>query len=187
MEIITRIALTATPSAPFLSPRPTQRPAAMAAASVTRTSSRARLRSGDCGATDRLSGSVMARTLSVPDFRSGAIDRHFGRLDAEDHAEARDQVELGGREGGDVGREARRRRRAPAPGRRSGSSSVTVVVMMLRGLPPGGSRKTETALGRKTATTASPATGTGSVGSPLTSMPAGAADGAVAPGARGPC
>ena len=46
VEIITRIALTATPSASFLSPRPTQRPAAMAAASVTRTSSRARLRSG---------------------------------------------------------------------------------------------------------------------------------------------
>src|SRR4051794_22265168 len=41
-----RIALTAAPSAPFLSPRPTQRPAAIAAASVTRTSSRARLRSG---------------------------------------------------------------------------------------------------------------------------------------------
>ncbi len=53
VEIITRIALTATASAPFLSPRPTQRPAAMAAASVTRTSSSARLRSGDSGATDK--------------------------------------------------------------------------------------------------------------------------------------
>src|SRR4051794_33562060 len=41
-----RIASTAAPSPPFLSPRPTHRPAAMAAASVTRTSSRARLRSG---------------------------------------------------------------------------------------------------------------------------------------------
>ena len=41
-----RMARTAAPSAPFLSPRPTQRPAAIAAASVTRTSSRARLRSG---------------------------------------------------------------------------------------------------------------------------------------------
>ena len=49
VEIITRIALTATASAPFLSPRPTQRAAAIAAASVTRTSSRARLRSGDWG------------------------------------------------------------------------------------------------------------------------------------------
>ena len=41
-----RMAFTAAPSAPFLSPRPTQRAAAMAAASVTRTSSSARLRSG---------------------------------------------------------------------------------------------------------------------------------------------
>ena len=41
-----RIASTAAPSPPFLSPRPTHRPAAIAAASVTRTSSRARLRSG---------------------------------------------------------------------------------------------------------------------------------------------
>src|SRR4051812_38623448 len=40
------MASTAAPSPPFLSPRPTQRPAAMAAASVTRTSSMARLRSG---------------------------------------------------------------------------------------------------------------------------------------------
>src|SRR3712207_6313817 len=51
VEISARIALTATPSAPSFSPRPTQREAAMAAASVTRTSSRARLRSGaDIGA-----------------------------------------------------------------------------------------------------------------------------------------
>src|SRR3712207_4175344 len=41
-----RIASTAAPSPPFLSPRPTHRPAAIAPASVTRTSSRARLRSG---------------------------------------------------------------------------------------------------------------------------------------------
>ena len=41
-----RIASTAAPSPPSLSPLPTQRPAAMAPASVTRTSSRARLRSG---------------------------------------------------------------------------------------------------------------------------------------------
>src|SRR6187399_656928 len=39
------MASTAAPSPPSLSPRPTQRPAAIAAASVTRTSSRARLRS----------------------------------------------------------------------------------------------------------------------------------------------
>lgn len=41
-----RIASTAAPSAPSLSPRPTQRDAAIAALSVTRTSSSARLRSG---------------------------------------------------------------------------------------------------------------------------------------------
>ena len=40
------MAATAAPSAPFLSPRPTQRDAASAADSVTRTSSMARLRSG---------------------------------------------------------------------------------------------------------------------------------------------
>ena len=42
------MASTAAPSAPFLSPRPIHRDAASAAASVTRTSSRARLRSGTC-------------------------------------------------------------------------------------------------------------------------------------------
>lgn len=51
VETSVRMALTAAPSAPFLSPRPTQRPAAMAAASVTRTSSSARFRSGASGAT----------------------------------------------------------------------------------------------------------------------------------------
>src|SRR5262245_28540286 len=49
-ELISRrIASTAAPSPPSLSPRPTQRPAAIAAASVTRTRSRARLRSSSCG------------------------------------------------------------------------------------------------------------------------------------------
>src|SRR5688572_8638819 len=42
----TRMASTAAPSAASFSPLPTQRPAAMAAASVTRTSSRAKFRSG---------------------------------------------------------------------------------------------------------------------------------------------
>src|SRR3954463_4163916 len=41
-----RMASTAAPSPPSLSPRPTQRPAAIAPASVTRTNSSARLRSG---------------------------------------------------------------------------------------------------------------------------------------------
>jgi hypothetical protein len=56
VETRVRMAFTAAPSAPFLSPRPTQRPAAMAAASVTRTSSRARFRSGASGATSSESG-----------------------------------------------------------------------------------------------------------------------------------
>jgi mRNA interferase RelE/StbE len=43
------MASTAAPSAAFLSPRPVHRAAAMAAASVTRTSSRARFRSECCG------------------------------------------------------------------------------------------------------------------------------------------
>ena len=46
VPIIRRIASTAAWSAASLSPRPTQRAAASAAASVTRTSSIARLRSG---------------------------------------------------------------------------------------------------------------------------------------------
>ena len=50
IELISlRMASTAAPSPPFLSPRPTQRPAAIAAASVTRTRSRAMLRSRSCG------------------------------------------------------------------------------------------------------------------------------------------
>ena len=44
-----RMASTAAPSAPSLSPRPIQREAASAAASVTLTNSRARLRSGAIG------------------------------------------------------------------------------------------------------------------------------------------
>src|SRR5699024_9156174 len=46
LERTLRIAAPAAPSAASLSPRPTHGPAAMAAASVTRTSSSARLRSG---------------------------------------------------------------------------------------------------------------------------------------------
>ena len=47
--IMYRIPRTAAPSAPFLSPLPTQRAAANEAVSVTRTSSSARLRSGSVG------------------------------------------------------------------------------------------------------------------------------------------
>ena len=62
-----RMASTAAPSPPSLSPRPTQRPAAIAPASVTRTSSRARLRSG----ASRLDG-VMAVILPLADQPLGA-------------------------------------------------------------------------------------------------------------------
>src|SRR5690606_38362381 len=80
-EIITRIALTATPSAPFLSPRPTQRPAASAAASVTRTSSMARLRSGERGETERSSVVMGAcyRGCATPPTPVAASDRPSGR------------------------------------------------------------------------------------------------------------
>src|ERR1700728_5452733 len=54
-----RMALTAAPSAPFLSPRPTHRAEAIAPASVTLASSRARLRSGAC-----LPGSGVATAIS---------------------------------------------------------------------------------------------------------------------------
>ena len=56
VSIMSRIASTAAPSAACLSPRPIHLPAASAAASVTRTSSRARLRSGrvDSGINQKL-------------------------------------------------------------------------------------------------------------------------------------
>src|SRR3954471_2566994 len=60
VPIRARMASTAAPSPPFLSPRPTQRPAGIAAASVTRTSSSARLRSG------------AGRSLRKPRFVRGA-------------------------------------------------------------------------------------------------------------------
>src|SRR5262245_23698925 len=68
-----RIASTAAPSPPSLSPRPTQRPAAIAAASVTRTSSIARFRSSSSarrvGAVDSgidVGGWVIAVLLAHP-------------------------------------------------------------------------------------------------------------------------
>src|SRR6478609_4908187 len=95
-EIITRIALTATPSAPFLSPRPTQRPAAIAAASVTRTSSRARLRSGDVGATP--SGSLgllsVVMTACYPSGRSRRPGLDCRLLDREPDLAPRGEAEL---------------------------------------------------------------------------------------------
>src|SRR5437763_269549 len=60
----TRIASTAAPSAPSLSPRPIHRDAARAAASVTRTSSRARLRSGCCRSLPLMAGDVSGPDVS---------------------------------------------------------------------------------------------------------------------------
>ena len=74
------------PSAPYLSPRPTQRPAAIAAASVTRTSSRARLRSGDSGAT--LSG-VMAQMVTVSPGGVRRSERPFPSRTARLHVPGR--------------------------------------------------------------------------------------------------
>src|SRR5829696_5107028 len=65
VPIRVRIASTAAPSPPFLSPRPTQRPAAIAAASVTRTSSRARLRSGASRCTASSGGTSVTTTSGV--------------------------------------------------------------------------------------------------------------------------
>src|SRR5215207_4698146 len=70
---ISRIASTAAPSALSFSPRPTQRPAASAPASVTRTSSRARLRSGCDGSRTSwemtwVSASATAERLSLDGF-----------------------------------------------------------------------------------------------------------------------
>ena len=70
-----RMASTAAPSPPFLSPRPTQRPAAIAAASVTRTSSIARLRSG---ASRRRSAAVVPFPDVVISGSSCSIGRHTG-------------------------------------------------------------------------------------------------------------
>src|SRR5439155_6780618 len=70
---ISRIASTAAWSAASLSPRPTQRPAAIAAASVTRTSSSARFRSGGV-----LTGEILSGLHPL------------GRLDADEIERSRD-------------------------------------------------------------------------------------------------
>src|SRR3954470_3194861 len=103
VAIILRIASTATPSAPSLSPRPTQRAAARAAASVTRTSSNARLRSGASGkASDPPDVAVMRGAYR----RSSGVAAHRGLLHREPHLAARGQAELGHRRGSHVREEA---------------------------------------------------------------------------------
>ena len=68
------MASTAAGSAPSLSPRPIQRPAASAAASVTRTSSMARFRSGACR------WSLTAPTIAVRAAASGRAGRARSRV-----------------------------------------------------------------------------------------------------------
>src|SRR5690242_16738922 len=90
-----RIAFTAAPSAPFLSPRPTQRAAAIAAASVTRASSSARFLLGACCAGWGVPGmptvplSSLMRILSFPCLVECPAEK-LGRLcpgHAEPHVE----------------------------------------------------------------------------------------------------
>src|SRR4051812_12921348 len=105
------MASTAAPSPPFLSPRPTQRAAAIAAASVTRTSSSARLRSGACWLTASSGGTEPDGAGSVTSVRpfstSAAILR---RLDEQN-------LSLGG---GRPTNRGGRCRRLPPPGWRAG-------------------------------------------------------------------
>src|SRR3954462_5576508 len=91
VETSWRMALTAAASAPFLSPRPTHRPAAIAAASVTRTSSRARLRSGCSAPTRRDPGTPATDMFAIVSAsRFGNLlqghDRDLGGFDAHPHA-----------------------------------------------------------------------------------------------------
>src|SRR3954464_13120597 len=108
VETSWRIALTAAPSAPFLSPRPTHRPAAIAAASVTRTSSSARLRSG-CSPPTRSEPGTLESGMSTSYPRpcaepcepivatAGSEQNHgdLGRLDARPHLVALGQGQVG--------------------------------------------------------------------------------------------
>ena len=86
--------------------------------------------------------------------------QRLGRLDREDDGHAGCEAEVRYRLRGDVG--------AEPPARTVirpiwGSRSLMVTSRALRGLPPGVSRKTETAWGENTATTGSPDWGVGSL------------------------
>src|SRR3954454_19383827 len=93
-----RMASTAAPSAPFLSPRPNHRPAARAAASVARARSMARLRSGGWGA-GSIGGSYLWDTRHIPSGRT-ASGPEFGdhvlaqQLDRPHHRRLRDLVRV---------------------------------------------------------------------------------------------
>src|SRR3954464_9951943 len=112
VETSWRIALTAAASAPFLSPRPTHRPAAMAAASVTRTSSSARLRSGRSPPTRSDPGTLESDMWAiVATFGLQQNDRDLGRLHARPDLVVLTQPQVCDR----LGRDLRDDRRLPAP------------------------------------------------------------------------
>src|SRR5690349_22444789 len=67
------MASTAAPSPPSLSPRPTQRPAAIAPASVTLTSSRARLRSGASPRAGLMAADSPINRLAFESWDTGAM------------------------------------------------------------------------------------------------------------------
>ena len=131
VPISARMASTAAPSPPFLSPRPTQRPAAMAAASVTRTSSRARLRSGaGRSAAEAASGRARREGPSGTGSDTGPPDRPPATLAAavgELCCDPRGMTETGptGRDSPDgaTGTRADRGRPAPPAGDRRAAAS----------------------------------------------------------------
>src|SRR2546423_7118129 len=119
VETSWRMALTAAASAPFLSPRPTHRPAAMAAASVTRTSSSARLRSGRSPPTRSDPGTLESDMVAiVATSPLQQDDRDLGRLHAGPHLVVLAQPEVRDRPGRDL-RDDRRRPVAPHPDARA--------------------------------------------------------------------
>src|SRR5262245_6874496 len=78
LDRLSRIASTAAASAPSLLPRPTQRAAASAADSVTRTSSIARFRSGRCGPGLGMRSTVVAARPARYSMGSGRLVARTG-------------------------------------------------------------------------------------------------------------
>src|SRR5688500_3780026 len=86
-----RIASTAAWSAASLSPRPIQRPAPSAAASVTRTSSSARLRSGAALVAARPASSVTWATQGSYSRRGLEVRRLHGLVEDDEQTRADDE------------------------------------------------------------------------------------------------
>src|SRR3954447_8756606 len=90
VDSTTRMASTAAPSAPSLSPRPIHRDAANAAASVTRTSSMARLRSGACFSAAVIFGTLPGAVCGPRERNTGTVTTRDEWRDAFDKAPKRD-------------------------------------------------------------------------------------------------